>query len=251
MQDNGFVAKLFTIQVKTQDGLINTDYYNYLKKYQKSPWWDKGKSKLSAIFASKKRIETASVDPYQLSQKDADIVKDIQSLITIKVDKKTGAVSISASAQDPLVCKTLADSTRQHLQNFITAYRTNKAKKDMLYYKNLMTQAKAAYEKQRQLYASYSDANADIILVSYKSKIEDIENEMQLRYNTYSTLSNQYQAAVAKVQERTPVFMLIKGAAVPVKPTSPKRMVFVLAMLFLAFVATAVYICRDIVLPHE
>lgn len=54
----------------------------------------------------------------------------------------------------------------------------------------------------------------------------------------------QYQAANAKVQERTPAFTVIKGAAVPVKPAGPKRMLFVFGMLFLTFMGTAFYSLR-------
>ena len=52
----------------------------------------------------------------------------------------------------------------------------------------------------------------------------------------------QYQAAKAKVQERTPAFTMIKGAAVPIKPSGPKRMIFVIAMTILAFLGTGFYI---------
>ena len=65
---------------------------------------------------------------------------------------------------------------------------------------------------------------------------------MQLKYNTYTALNNQLQAAKAKVQERTPAFTVIKGADVPVKPSKPKRVIFVLAMTFLAFIGTGLYI---------
>ena len=68
---------------------------------------------------------------------------------------------------------------------------------------------------------------------------------MQLKYNAYSTMMTQYQAAKAKVQERTPAFTIVKGAAVPVKASGPKRMIFVISMLFLAFIATTLYIAKD------
>ena len=55
----------------------------------------------------------------------------------------------------------------------------------------------------------------------------------------------QYQAAKAKVQERTPAFTMIKGAAVPIKASEPKRMLFVAAMLFFALIGTSMYIIRE------
>lgn len=54
-------------------------------------------------------------------------------------------------------------------------------------------------------------------LASLQSKQDDMENDMQLKYNAYSAMVTQYQAAKAKVQERTPAFTIVKGAAVPIK----------------------------------
>jgi uncharacterized protein involved in exopolysaccharide biosynthesis len=250
MDDNGFVYSLFSIKVKTQDGRIVTDYYTYLKKYQKTEWWNSLSGWVkNLLFKKKTGNQNEIIDPYHLSIDNNGIISRIREDISIEVDKKTGAITISTTAQDPLICKTIADSAREHLQQFIIQYRTNKARKDLEYYKKLTADAKLAYEKQRQLYGSYADANTDLILESFKSKQNDLENEMQLKYNTYSTLNTQLQAATAKVQERTPAFMVIKGAPVPIKPASPQRMMFVLTMIFLAFIGTCFYILRDVVIP--
>ena len=77
-----------------------------------------------------------------------------------------------------------------------------------------------------------------------------MENDMQLKYNTYTTLNTQLQAAKAKVQERTPAFTVIKGADVPIKPTGPKRMLFVLGMLFLTTIVLCLYSVKDIFLKE-
>ena len=39
MEDNGFVTSLFDIKVISQDGEINTNYYDYLANYQKKTIW--------------------------------------------------------------------------------------------------------------------------------------------------------------------------------------------------------------------
>lgn len=250
MTDNGFVYTLFDVKITSIDKVIQTDYYNYLKKYQKAPWWTIIWIKIKYAFAKKKEEKNSfQKNPYQLSKKDYDILNAIRDNTSIKVDKKTGAITISVTAQDPLVCKTITDSTREHLQNFITSYRTKKARKDVEYYKKLTAEAKQAYEQQRMAYGSYADANMEAMLETVRTKKEDLENEMQLRYNTYSIFNSQLQAAIAKVQERTPAFTVIKGAEVPIKPTAPKRMIFVLFMTLLTFIGTSIYVLRDIILP--
>ena len=102
-------------------------------------------------------------------------------------------------------------------------------------------------EKARRLYGGYADANSDVILESFRSKQEDLENDMQLKYNTYSTLNTQLQAAKAKIQEKTPAFTLIQGAAVPIQASEPKRMLFVLGTMIFAFILISIYVLKDII----
>lgn len=221
MEDNGFVVGLFDIKVTDSEGEINTTYFEYLQKHQKSPWWKKLMGAVKKLFAEKdekKALGNQKQDPYKLSKKQNDIAESIRNNVGISIDKKTGVITISTTAQDPLICKTVADSVKEHLQVFISKYRTNKARIDLEYYEKLAKESKEGYEKARQLYGTYADANTNITLESFKAKLNDLENDMQLKYNTYNTLMNQYQAAKAKVQERTPAFTVVKGAAVPVKP---------------------------------
>ena len=248
MDDNGFVADMFTINVATADGETKCNYYDYLSKHQKRPFWQYGIGWIKSLLPKDEEVTSMKggrFNPYILTKRQEDICELIRSNITISIDKKTAVITISTKAQDALIAKTLCDSVKERLQIYITDYRTNKARVDEQYYKKLLAEAKQDYERARQLYGSYADANTDVTLESFRAKQEDLENDMQLKYNTYSTLMTQYQAAKAKVQERTPAFTIVKGAAVPVKATSPKRMIFVVAMLFLAFFVTAFYITKE------
>lgn len=251
MEDNGFVVGLFNIKVATADGSVKCSYFDYLTKHQEYPFWTKGIGSIKKLFAKEEEVKTkggAKMNPYMLSKKQDNVASAIRKGISISIDKKTAVITISTEAQDPLVCKTLADSVKERLQVFITNYRTRKARVDEQYYKTLASEAKREYEKARQLYGSYADANTDVVLTSMRAKQEDLENEMQLKYNAYTAMTTQYQAAKAKVQERTPAFTVVKGAAVPIKATGPKRMIFVLGMCFLAVIILSVYSIRDLII---
>lgn len=247
MEDNAFVASLFSIKVENQEGDIKASYYEYLKKYQKKPWWGGFTGWVSNLLKSKPKAGNAKkdFDPYDLSERDNNIVEKIRNNIKLSVDKKTGVITINIIDQDPRICKTLADSIMSNLQLFITEYRTNKARTDFEYYKELTLAAKKEYERTRQLYGSLSDANTNVALRSVALKLEDLENDMQIKFTTYQSLNTQLQAAKAKVQERTPVFTILKGAAIPIKPAGPKRMIFVAGMLILAFMAKTFWLVKN------
>lgn len=247
MDDNGFVAGLMNIQVKSQDGELSANYHDYLQKYQKTTWWSYPLIWLKSLLPKKDEGGTGdgTFDPYNISRSEDDVLTAARNNINISIDKKTGVISIGVKAQDPQVCRILADSIKGRLQTFIIEYRTNKARTDYEYYKRLAADAKQDYEKTRRKYASMADAATHIALRSVELKLEDMENDMQLKYSAYTTINTQLQAAKAKVQERTPVFTVVKGASVPVKPAGPKRIIFVAGMLFLTIIGTAVYILKD------
>ena len=251
MDDNAFVCNLFNIMVQTQDGKIKTTYFDYLTKHQKLPWWSGATSILDNLFKSNKEEEAATNDsttqfnPYALTRKESDVVATIQGNITIGIDKKTGVISINVRDQDPLVCKMLADSVITRLQDFIINYRTNKARTDVIYYTSLVDSMRTEYEKSYLEHARFADANQHTVLESHRNKLTALENEMQLKYTSYSMMTAQLQAAQSKVQERTPVFTLLKGAAVPIRPAGPKRVIFVFGMMFLVFCCTTLYILKN------
>lgn len=255
MEDNRFVINLFDIKIKTKDNTITTTYHDYLLKNQKQAWWNYPIGWIKSLLSNNEEgtgINSATkMDPYNISKKEDNVCGTIRNKVTFDVDKKTSVITIKVKDQDPAVCRIVADSVKAHLQDFITEYRTNKARNDYEYYKKLTADAKRDYEKTRQYYSSLSDANTRISMKSVELMMEDVENTMQLKYDTYSTLNKQLQASKTKVQEKTPAFTVIKGASVPIKPSGPKRMVFIFITLLFATIIISIYAARDILLTEK
>lgn len=69
-------------------------------------------------------------------------METIGEKITCAIDQKTEVITITVQDQDRLVCALMADSVRQHLEDFIIQYRTKKAQIDVLHYQSLADKAK-------------------------------------------------------------------------------------------------------------
>ena len=177
--------------------------------------------------------DSTRVDPFRLTKQQYNIAHNIGKSLDCSVDKKTSVISIEVTDQDPVVAAEMADSVRQRLQNFITEYRTKKARNDLAYMERLFMEAKEQYVKARQQYAAFSDANQELVLQSYKTKQDDLENDMQLKYNAYTQVYEQLQLSRAKVQERTPAFTIVQSASVPVKHSNKSKLVVMLLFMFL------------------
>lgn len=234
MNSVDFKTSLFDVKVHRMDSSKVMTYYDYLLYYQKIPWWSK-------IFSGKDTIRHEKVNPFMLTKKQTDIAKVINTNVVCDVDNKTGVITIDVTDQDPLIAATMADSVKMRLQTFITKYRTSKARNDLENTKKLCIEAKRRYEKVRQQYGAFSDANQDLILESVRSKQEDLENDMQLQFNNYNALAASLQTAYAKVQAVTPVFTTLQSATVPTQKAGPKGSQTVLAFLFVGILITTIY----------
>ena len=217
-------------------------YYDYLTKEQKAPWWSSAMKSIMSIFKSDSVKGEGKLDPFRLTLEQANVVKAIDQKVVCDVDKKTMVITINVTDQDPVIAATMADTVKTRLQKFITDYRTSKVRVDLEYSKKICAETKARYEKARQLYAEFMDANQDIILQTVRQKQTDLENEMQLQYNAYQQVAAQLLAAEAKVQEETPAFTTLQSATVPVLKAGPKRAQMCLIFVFLAFLGTTAWI---------
>lgn len=240
MDTNEFIVEMLGTKIKTSDGSVSTDYYTYLTKHQKENWLTKPFSAamqgIKNIFISEdsaKTVSTRKLNAFMLSQKENDVVESVRNSMTCIVDKKTDVVSIAVDDQDPVVCAQLANAACELLQKFIVDYRTKKTRVDVEHYQHLVDSTNLEYRSAVNAYAMYCDANQDILLQNHISKRDELENDMQMKYNTYTAMCTHLETTKAKLQEKTPAFTILRNATVPLKPAGPKRMRFVLGMLIL------------------
>ncbi len=247
MNSTDFKTSLFDVPVTIEGDKESGEkdrtmtYYDYLDKEQRYPWWTSAIKGLIVLFKSDKPANK-TIDPFRLTKEQSDIVKKIDKNVTCTVDKKTMVISISVTDQDPVICATMADTVKNRLQKFITDYRTNKVRVDLEYNRKICKETKARYEKARQKYVEFADANQDVILQTVRQKQTDLENEMQLQYNAYQQVAAQLLAAEAKVQEQTPAFTTLQSATVPVQKTGPKRAQICIVFLLLSLLLITIYI---------
>lgn len=241
-----FLTDLFDVKVETKK---NHDVYTvrqYLEEETRSPWWSLIlglPGKIIGLFRSSETVdENHKLDNFQLTTDESRLVERLSKLVTASIDQKTSVVTIAVTMQDPLVSAILADTVVARLQEYVTDYRTNKARNDLQYAEMLNEEARANYYEAQQRYASYLDHNQGIALRSAKTEQERLENEAALAFSLYNQTAQQVQKARAKVQETTPVYAIISPATVPLKPVKPRKAMILIGFIFLAFVASSAWI---------
>lgn len=243
-----FLLELFDARVVSQDKQIDTTFTAYLDE-QKSSWMGyvlkapgMAISGIKSLFSDKEeKTATIQKGAIELNEKDAAKLGSLRQAITVEADKKTAITTLSVTLQDPKVTATIADSVVSKLQQYITAYRTSKAKEDCQYLEKLYKERQQEYYDAQQRYARYVDANSNVVFQSTLAERERLQNDMNLAYQVYSQVAQQLQVARAKVQEEKPVFAVVEPAVVPLNPSGTSRKVIVLGFLFLAVAFTGAW----------
>lgn len=242
-----FLLELLNAQIVTQDQNLDTTFTAYLDE-QKKPWWNyilgipgMAISSIKSLFGEEEQTDTIESGSIQISEEEAQKLKNLRKQISAEVDKKTAITTLTVTLQDPKVTATVADSVVNKLQQYITAYRTRKAKEDCSYLEMLYKERQQEYYAAQQRYANYVDANSNVVFQSTLAERERLQNDMNLAYQVYSQVAQQLQVARAKVQEVKPIFAVVEPAVIPLKPSGTSRQSIVVGFIFLVITGVIVW----------
>lgn len=236
-----FLIRLFDIKVREQKDTAVITLAQYIAERQKSPWWSIFTSVPSqltgwamSLFSqlgekpeiSRSKIKT-KIDPFQLTREDVGIAGAISSKIKVGVDKEKRTITLFVTMQDPLVATAVADTVRSHLQEYITEYRTNKARRILEYNHKIQKEAQDDYYKAQEKYTRFADANRNLAMLTSRAELSRLRSEMELALTVYNQMEQQVRAAQAKVEKVTPVYAVIQPAIVPLSPSKPRKVLII------------------------
>ena len=249
-----FIVELFElpVQFEWKGEMMNTTLLEYMLDYQKAPWWTPViQAPFKALgwamsLVSGKEEETegtaGSLDPTNLPKKERGVVKFFAENIMVNVDKKTGKTSMSLEMQDPRVVATVLNAVVENLKEYMSDYRTSKARQDVENLAEICTERKADYYKAQQTYAKFVDANKSVILQSAQAERERLQQEMNLAYQVYSQVATQLEGARIQEQQAKPVFAIIDPVTVPLRKTAPSKAKMLVIFTFLAGCCAAAWV---------
>lgn len=247
VKTNPFVLEMLQIPIQTQKGdcVILYDYLDTEKK----PWWSHIMGApgiliggIKSFFKEEQKDSIKAIDSFRLTPEQSGRIGMLKKVLEVETDKKSNMTKVTVSLQDPLAAAIVADSAVHKLQEYITDYRTRKAKQDYDFQLSLCEQYKKEYFEVQQEYAKFADANRNVILQTVTSEKERLQKNLTLAEQIYSQSMGQLQVLRRKVQEAKPVFAVVEPATVPLVPASPKKMLIIIAFAFLAFVFESAWI---------
>lgn len=251
-----FLCDLAVIRVEGtyRKDSISVSLYNYLSNYQREPWWSTVLSAPVKLIKREKKdllSDGVTLDPRHLSRKQQKLLKELDSRITVDLDKTTSAIYVNVTMQDAGIAAMVSDAVTDNLQKYVTDYRTAKARKDMENTQRMYDEARDNYFAAQHAYAEYCDQHMGVTKLQYLMEQERLSDEKDLAYSLYNQLAQQLDMCRTKLLEKTPVVVMLQPATVPYKAASPKKILIGLLYVFLAFFGTAAwYVVKDVVLKE-
>ena len=163
----------------------------------------------------------------RLTKKQEVLSRKIEQRVGAAIDKKTGIITITSTMPDPVVAATVARQTLDYLTNYVTNYRTGKARNQVQFLGQQVSNARRRYQSAEYALSNYRDRNRSLFRETAKIEEQRLQADYLLTQSVYNDLSKQLEQAKIKVQEEAPVFQLLEPAAVPLRKSGPSRMLIV------------------------
>jgi uncharacterized protein involved in exopolysaccharide biosynthesis len=233
------------VTYKTNDGTLDITVFEYLNDYTKNslisvvmkytiklPW-----TILSWVRSEEEIKEEEFVIGHKhltrITKEQFETIEDLQDKISASIDQKNGIISITTEFGDPLITAQIANFSVEYLSSYITEYRVEKAKTDLLFIQERYSEREKEYLQAQKELAQFRDANRNVQSAAARTEEERLNNKYTLAFNVYNGLAQQLEQAKIKVQEETPVIKILEPVKVPVERSKPKRSLILIVFAFL------------------
>lgn len=191
-------------------------------------------------------VETKEIDNFKLTKEQHSVFKALSKMISVSVDKKSFVVTITVIAQDKIVAADLARNVNENLRKYVVNYRTDKTRQIVDYLKDALVQARDDYYDSQSKYALYVDRHQNVTQQADQVERQRLQNDMNLNFQLFSTVSQQLQQQELQLQQETPVFAEVIPATVPLRKYKPMRLRFFVVFFILGCAAASISILRKV-----
>lgn len=254
MASSPFLKNMFNVRVHTLKDTTTLSLYEYIEQHQQTAWW-KAVTSLPAKLTGGmialvlgKEEEDMSItndsirNEFSLTREEMAIAKSIFGRLSITTDKKKYTVTFSSTMQDPMVAAIVADSLREHMQQYIMGYRIRKALQHQNYTEKICQQTQADYYAAQKVHAAYADRNKALSGMGNRTELIKLRIRKEQAYKAYTQAVQQHHAALRRVANTTtPLYAIIRPTEVPLRPERPRKPLIVLASMLVCSFTTAGY----------
>ena len=199
-----------------------TDYYHYILKHHRDPWWT--------------RLAQWAFGQKEESERVTDIIQD-----NIRSESSSiyNTTVLQVTDQDPLVAAMMTDSVCKLLEQRLVRHQHQRAARDYYQAQIKTARAEAHFRKMQQTYINFTDGHADISSPAVQATADQLQKEYDEAFSNYNKELEQTRRALALLHKRPATFAILKNTTVPLRASEPATVGYVLSFLFVALTVTA------------
>ena len=179
---------------------------------------------------------------YKLTKQEKQVCLILQEIINLNINSQDRYISLISTFDEPLVAAQLTEKAMNLLQEHITQIKISKAKDNLSFLNERMKEKELGFKKVQQELVKFSDKNKDVTSVMSSMKQQNLQSEYSLAFGVYSELAKQIEQAEIQVKKDTPILTIVQPVEVPDKPSSPKKLLIIVILIFLSVVVSACWI---------
>lgn len=183
-----------------------------------------------------------SVGLIKLTEEEFGLMKELEELVSVNIDREEGFVLLSASDRNPEIAAQVTQASIRILQRSIIDYKIRQSQ-NLLDFTNSQF-----YQKQSELYAlqdslaKFQEGNQNLSSRLVQNQFLRLESQYEMVNNVYLELASQKAQAELQVQRDTPVFSILNPVMVPIEKSSPSRLLVLVFSVFLGVCLSSAWI---------
>jgi uncharacterized protein involved in exopolysaccharide biosynthesis len=166
------------------------------------------------------RIET---ETNQLTEKEHRALKAVAGKISSSVDQESGLMTISATAEDPHLASSIAESFLTHFTTRVREIRTQKVQERLAFVKGRFEEAEQELEAAEEELAQFLERNQSRTAATLQFRRDRLQRQVSFKEQLYSNLQGQLTQTRLDLQRQQPVVTIVEEPVAPLLRSSPQR----------------------------
>ncbi|MEX2640670.1 MAG: Wzz/FepE/Etk N-terminal domain-containing protein [Balneolales bacterium] len=181
-----------------------------------------------------------------LTRPEFYMIQNLRSRISVNLDSRdTGLLTTKVKLQDPRAAAELNAKLIELLQQHVTDYRIEKVRQTLAFVEEQHNESRTRFESAQLALAEFRDRNVTLSSARAQTELERLQDEKDLAFNIYNSISQRLEETKLQVQEQTPVFNVVQAVNIPVNRSEPRRpLIMVIFVLLGGMLAIGIVFVR-------
>ena len=181
----------------------------------------------------KKSSDNINYGVLNLTDKEVVVLKQAQQMLTAAVDKKSGLVSVSAEAGEPVLVAQFVQKAVDLLQKYVIDYKTQQARQNLDFVQQRFDEIKVEYEASQKALFDFQDRHRNMVTERVDLDYQRLSDAYDMSSTVYKGLAQQLEQAKIAVKEQTPAFTILEPVQIPLEKSAPKKGMILVISIFL------------------